>query len=151
MFLVVGGYNHIYSYGPNGGEPHETFTYQSSGEYYDGESWKEAESLVTARAHFSLEKMCGSLVSIGGQSAELEYLNTVERLWTVWNSWIPADYLSLPRPLAQAGSAAVSNLGNHHLLAVTRKIFTKKLFRMLVACQFHLQEIELNLIKMFSD
>ena len=112
MFLVVGGYRHVYSHGPNGGEPHESFTYQSSGEYYDGEGWQQTESLVTARAHFSLEEMCGSLVSIGGQSAELEYLDTVERLWSVWNSWLPADYLRLPQPRAHAGSAAVSGLGN---------------------------------------
>jgi len=110
MFLVVGGYRHVYSHGPNGGEPQESFTYQSSGEYYDGEGWQQTESLVTARAHFSLEEMCGSLVSIGGQSAELEYLDTVERLWSVWNSWLPADYLRLPQPRAHAGSSAVSGL-----------------------------------------
>jgi len=110
MFLVLGGYGHTYSQGPNGGEPQESLSYQSSGEYYDGVGWHQAESLTTPRAHFALEEMCGSLVSIGGQSGQEEYLNTVERLWTVWNSWIPADYLSLPQPLAQAGSAAVSNL-----------------------------------------
>merc|ERR1711874_20504 len=110
MFLVLGGYGHTYSQGPNGGDPQESLSYQSSGEYYDGVSWHQAESLTTARAHFSLEEMCGSLVSIGGQAGQEEYLSTVERLWTVWNSWIPADYLSLPQPLAHAGSAAVSNL-----------------------------------------
>ena len=123
MFLVVGGYSHTYNQGPNGGGPQESFSYQSSGEYYDGESWQEAGGLVTARAHFSLEKMCGSLVSIGGQSEELEYLSSVERLWTVWNSWLPADYMSLPQPRARAGSAAVSGLGNP--LAVTRQHLTK--------------------------
>ena len=119
MFLVVGGYQHIISGGPNGGGPQETFTFKSSGEYYDGESWQEAGGLVTARAHFSLEEMCGSLVSIGGQSEELDYLSSVERLWTVWNSWLPADYMSLPQPRARAGSAAVSGLGN--LRAATRQ------------------------------
>ena len=109
MFLVVGGYGHVISGGPNG-PPSETFTYQSSGEYYDGVAWHQAESLTTPRAHFALEEMCGSLVSIGGQSGQLEYLDTVERLWTIWNSWIPADYLTLPKPLAYTGSAAVSGL-----------------------------------------
>ena len=145
MFLVVGGYRHVYSHGPNGGEPQESFTYQSSGEYYDGEGWQQTESLVTARAHFSLEEMCGSLVSIGGQSAELEYLDTVERLWSVWNSWLPADYLRLPQPRAHAGSAAVSGLGN--LRAATRQIFTEILFRVLVEFQCHFQEIYSNQLK----
>ena len=112
MFLVLGGYGHVYNNGPNMAEPQETFSYQASGEYYDGLTWQPAESLTTARAHFALEEMCGSLVSIGGQSGEEEYLDTVERLWTIWNSWIPAEYLSLPQPLAHAGSAAVSNIGN---------------------------------------
>merc|ERR1712066_128133 len=111
MFLAVGGYSHSYSHGPNGGDPNESYTYHSSVEYYDGAAWREAESLGSARAHFALQEMCGSLVSIGGVTGEdLQYSDTVERLWTVWNSWIPADYLSLDMPVAYAGSAAVSGL-----------------------------------------
>ena len=112
MFLVVGGYGHIYSHAANGGDPSESFSYERSGEYYDGVAWRQAESLTTARAHFSLEEMCGSLVSIGGQSDSQDYLASVERLWSIWNSWTPADYLSLPQPRAHAGSASVSNIGN---------------------------------------
>jgi len=110
MFLSIGGYAHFYSKGPIVDEPSESFTYHSSGEFYDGQFWAELDSLALPRAHFALQPLCGSLVAIGGISGISEHLDSVERLWTVWNSWIPADYFRLPQPLAHAGSAAVSGL-----------------------------------------
>jgi len=110
MYLVVGGFGYFYSKGPNDMEPSESTTFHSSGEYYDGLAWRELASLAQPRAHFALQPMCGSLVSIGGISAEEEFLHSVERLWTVWNSWIPADYLNLPLGLAHAGSSPVTGL-----------------------------------------
>ena len=109
MYLVVGGFGYFYSKGPNDLEPNESTTFHSSGEYYDGSEWRELASLARPRAHFALQPMCGSLVSIGGVSGE-EYLTSVERLWTVWNSWLPADYLNLNTGLAHAGSSAVTGL-----------------------------------------
>ena len=40
---------------------------------------RELASLARPRAHFALQPMCGSLVSIGGVSGE-EYLTSVESL-----------------------------------------------------------------------
>ena len=117
MFLAIGGYAHFYSKGPIVDEPSESFTYHSSGEFYDGQFWAELDSLALPRAHFALQPLCGSLVAIGGISGMSEHLDSVERLWTVWNSWIPADYFRLPQPLAHAGSAAVSGLGKGDLQA----------------------------------
>jgi len=109
MFIAVGGYDHRYDNTPYGGV-FDNYHYHNSSEFYDGTAWKEGENLNSPRAHFALQKMCGSLVSIGGVTGDGQYSDTVERLWTVWNSWIPADYLTLPKPLAYTGSAAVSGL-----------------------------------------